>query len=161
MKNAKPRFVISNAIAATKPPIKASRQSTKRFGTIKYNKPKNIVINSNDTEIAATVPIQGSCCANVLATGDTNVVNDKEAPINKGPKVMMAQYTIKLWVKLRGVLTRQIRFKLRSTIANIMIAVSTKVTAPTADRRLALAANKLRLSSMVLVTPLGIKLCTK
>jgi len=58
--------------------------------------------------------------------------------------VIRAQYTRTRRTSRRSVLTRQIRLKARSIMLIIATDVSTSVTAPTADKRVALAAKVVR-----------------
>ena len=61
----------------------------------------------------------------------------------------------------RGRLTRHIWLKARSIMPIIAADVNSSATAPTADSRVALLANMVRLLMMVFEIPFGITVCTK
>src|SRR6478672_2749877 len=65
------------------------------------------------------------------------------------------------WVNGLEDLTRQIWLNARSIVSSIATAVTISATAPTADSRVALVANWLRLPSMVLAIVFGIRLWMK
>jgi hypothetical protein len=69
MNTANSRLTISNAIAASKPPHKASRHSTSLFGTTIYSDVNAIVLNRIDTDEKNTPPRNGTLHHHAIGRG--------------------------------------------------------------------------------------------
>ena len=88
-------------------------------------------------------------------------VTVSDRPNSKGPSVSSAQYISSRYCSGRVRLTRQIWLNARSTMLIIALDVNSSATAPTADSRVALLANWVRLPMMVFEIPFGITVWTK
>ena len=136
---AKPIFRIWNPAPLTNPPINASRQGIRRFGTTANNPVNSSVCTLTDSICSAKPPASTlkvpapipTWLSPSRATLKTSVVRVIAAAISNGPRVSTPQYTRNLTINGRGRSTRQILLNVASMVLSSNSADTPKATTPT------------------------------